>query len=228
VTTLIRESDECFRERPLQGQALGLAYYRFQGKLTVMMGTPRRRASNVSDSHLSWERNDYSEARREALRNGQPLPSPPMPLQGRDAERIRLVIEGNGSSHDRLSLIDKNGAQHSAEVIYVRISHNTSPDNAGIAFYQQRKEPVSGMFYFDLRVSEERIKWLWEEINIRPDAEFQIEIEFKAFQHEADEALWEPPQRRSFFLEAKRVTRIDGVSFHVVDSEPTEARLQMG
>ena len=226
MNSLTRESDDCFRELPQIGQGRGLAYYRFHGRLRLLVRAPGRTASNLSDASL--DRSNYSKfemAYNEALRKGRELPSPPPPITGRDPERVRLRISGKATTphylDHRFAIISKLGISGYIDDIQVEIE-NLGGDNTGSIYEFNDGEMGQKLLSIVLYPSNSRFEWLWEQLGDRPNSQLALDIDFKAFQDEADHALYEPPQRKTFCLEADSVTHIEGVGFHVMDAVGTE------
>lgn len=225
MNSLTRESDNCFREHPQPGQERGSAYYRFHERLRLLVGSPRRTASNLSDASLDLLTfNKYKMAYNEALRKGRELPSPPPPITGRDPERVRLRISGKATTHylhHRFATISKFGISGYIDEIQVEIEH-LGGDDTGSIYEFDDGEMGQKVISIVLYPSNSRFEWLWEQLGDRPNSQLALEIDFKAFQHEADHFLYEPPQRKTFCLEADSVTHIEGVGFHVTDAVGTD------
>ncbi len=225
MPNLTRESQDCFREPPSGCRERGLAYYRFQQIFRVTVRSPQRAASNLCDQDLKLvEYLDFQEAWREAIKQGRNLPSRPM-FQESDPARISHKINGEGSSRDRLSTISELGESNCAERMLFHIIKDKTGSISFIAYHDTDSFGFSKGFHFWIYLNEDRFDWIWSQIGDRPNAELRLDLYFEAFEHEAEEALYEPLWRRNFFLEATNGTEIHGVSLHVVDTEidPTAA-----
>lgn len=217
-----KESDNCFREHQQSGQERGSAYYRFHRRLRLLVGSPRRTASNLSDASLDlFNFNKYKMAYNEALRKGRELPLPPTPTNRPDPERVELKISGKATTHHRFALISNVGVSNEIEEIQIDIEYRGG-DNTGVIFEFDDGKFDREVLSFSLYPSDARFEWLWDQLGARPKSQLVLEIDFKAFQHEADHALYQPPQRKTLCLEEERVTEIEGFSFHVMDPEDTE------
>jgi len=219
MNVLIRESDDCFREPNSDRRDRGLDYYRLHQKLRVEINRPYRISSNLSDSEFDWfDHSQFRASYRKAIIDGKPLPSPPKAMEGvgRDQVREYYKITGRGKSNDHLYLITGDGKALKSENFTVEIEKKYKTEESVIAFYTGH-ESDDTFFNIRLRVSDARLIWLWDQIGSRKGAALETDIEFKAFVREDRVQPYNSNMHKELFIDG--TTRIDGVSFHVVDPE---------
>ncbi|CAN7606913.1 hypothetical protein LJR164_004428 [Phenylobacterium sp. LjRoot164] len=208
---LKRENDRTFREPEQEGGKPGLAYHLYSKRITFTLAEFRQIAQNLSTRQ--FHRDNYERER----------PDDYVPTE---AERRLYGMNGNLHIEKNrvIGFISEEGIEIDRNQPFYLSMHTRGADaeNGSIWFFEEGEYNDREGIYVSVYVSEERMRWLWEQMRLRPTAKVALTLEVKLWQHAVDNMAAEHHHFQEFFIEKsaeRSSSEVLGCTFFLADEE---------